>query len=98
MVTQYGMSDDIGMLSIDSPKSQFLDPSLADSSLRFGPDMAQRVSSAVSKLLDEAFQLATDVLTANQSVLEDSAKLLLAEETLDDQRLAAIRDGIALSE
>ena len=98
MVTQYGMSDDIGMLSIDSPKSQFLDPSLADSSLRFGPDMAQRVSSAVSKLLDEAFQLATDVLTANQSVLEDSAKLLLAEETLDDQRLAAIRDGIALSD
>ncbi len=98
MVTQYGMSDDIGMLSIDSPKSQFLDPSLADSSLRFGPDMAQRVSTAVSKLLDEAFQLATDVLTVNQSVLEDSAKLLLAEETLDDQRLAAIRDGIALSD
>lgn len=98
MVTQYGMSDDIGMLSIDSPKSQFLVPSLADSSLRFGPDMAQRVSAAVSTLLDEAFQLATDVLALNQSILEETAKQLLAEETLDDQRLAAIRDGIALSD
>lgn len=98
MVTQYGMSDDIGMLSIDAPKSQFLDPSLADSSLRFGPDMAQRVSAAVSALLDEAFQLATDVLALNQSILEDTAKQLLAEETLDDQCLAAIRETIAVSD
>ena len=93
MVTQYGMSDDIGMLSIDAPKSQFLDPSLADSSLRFGPDMAQRVSAAVSTLLDEAFQLAL-----NQSILEDTAKQLLAEETLDDQCLATIRETIAVSD
>ena len=98
MVTQYGMSDDIGMLSIDAPKSQFLDPSLADSSLRFGPDMAQRVSAAVSTLLDEAFQLATDVLALNQSILEDTAKQLLAEETLDDQCLATIRETIAVSD
>lgn len=98
MVTQYGMSDDIGMLSIDAPKSQFLDPSLADSSLRFGPDMAQRVSAAVSALLDEAFQLATDVLALNQSILEETAKQLLAEETLDDQCLAAIRETIAVSD
>lgn len=98
MVTQYGMSDDIGMLSIDAPKSQFLDPSLADSSLRFGPDMAQRVTAAVSALLDEAFQLATDVLALNQSVLEESAQQLLKEETLDDQRLAAIRETIAVSD
>ena len=98
MVTQYGMSDDIGMLSIDAPKSQFLDPSLADSSLRFGPDMAQRVSAAVSTLLDEAFQLATDVLALNQSILEDTAKQLLAEETLDDQCLATIRETIVVSD
>ena len=98
MVTQYGMSDDIGLLSIDAPKSQFLDPSLADSSLRFGPDMAQRVSAAVRTLLDQAFQLATDVLSLNQSVLEESAQQLLKEETLDDQRLAAIRETIAVSD
>lgn len=98
MVTQYGMSDDIGMLSIDAPKSQFLDPSLADSSLRFGPDMAQRVSAAVSELLNNAFQLATDVLSLNQSILEETAKQLLVEETLDDQRLAAIRETITVSD
>lgn len=98
MVTQYGMSDDIGMLSIDAPKSQFLDPSLADSSLRFGPDMAQRVSAAVTTLLNEAFQLAFDVLALNQLVLEETARELLAAETLDDQRLAAIRETIAVSD
>ncbi|MBR9910243.1 MAG: ATP-dependent zinc metalloprotease FtsH [Gammaproteobacteria bacterium] len=98
MVTQYGMSDEIGMLSIDAPKSQFLDPSLADSSLRFGPDMAQRVSVAVSKFLDDAFQLATDVLALNQTALEETARELLAEETLDDQRLSAIRETLAVSD
>ncbi|WP_323844273.1 ATP-dependent zinc metalloprotease FtsH [Microbulbifer magnicolonia] len=98
MVTQYGMSDEIGMLSIDVPKTQFLDPTLAESSLRFGPDMAQRVSVAVSKLLDEAFQLATDVLTFNKSVLEETARELLAEETLDERRLASIKKKIAVSD
>jgi len=98
MVTQFGMSDEIGMISIDSPKSQFLDPSLTESSLRFGPDMAQRVSTAVGKLLNDAFQLATDVLALNQSVLEDTAQQLLAEETLDDRTLADIRQKISISD
>ena len=97
MVTQYGMSDEIGMLSIDTPKSPFLDPSITDSSLRFGPDMAQRVSAAVSQLLNDAFALATDTLTLNQSLLEETAQRLLAEETLDDQHLSGIKQKITVS-
>jgi cell division protease FtsH len=85
------------MLSIDTPKSPFLDPSLTDSSLRFGPDMAQRVSAAVSQLLNDAFALATDILTLNQSLLEETAQRLLAEETLDDQHLSGIKQKISLS-
>jgi cell division protease FtsH len=97
MVTQYGMSDEIGMLSIESQKSQFLDQSIDDASLRFGPDMAQRVSAAVNQLLNEAFQLATDILSLNQSVLEETAQQLLAEETLDDHVLATIKQKISVS-
>ena len=97
MVTQYGMSDEIGMLSIDTPKSPFLDPSITDSSLRFGPDMAQRVSAAVSQLLNDAFALATDILTLNQSLLEETAQRLLAEEALDDQHLSGIKQKITVS-
>ncbi|MFT6491504.1 MAG: cell division protease FtsH [Porticoccus sp.] len=98
MVTQYGMSDEIGMLSIDTPKSPFLDPSTTDSSLRFGPEMAQRVSAAVSQLLNDAFQLATDVLALNQSMLKDIARQLLAQETLDDQMLSAVKQKIQVSD
>ena len=98
MVTQYGMSDEIGMLSIESQKSQFLDQSIDDSGLRFGPDMAQRVSAAVNQLLNEAFQLATDILSLNQSVLEETAQQLLAEETLDDHVLATIKQKISVSD
>ena len=98
MVTQYGMSDEIGMLSIESQKSQFLDQSIDDASLRFGPDMAQRVSAAVSQLLNEAFKLATDILSLNQSVLEETAQQLLEEETLDDKQLLVIRQKISVSD
>ena|GEM_PF-3213898 len=88
----------IGMLSIDTLKSPFLDPSTTDSSLRFDPEMAQRVSAAVSQLLNDAFQLATDVLALNQSVLKDAARQLLAQETLDDQMLSAVKQKIQVSD
>lgn len=48
-------------------------------------EIAQRVSAAVSQWLNDAFQLVTDVLALNQSVLKDAARQLLVQETLDDQ-------------
>ena len=97
MVTQYGMSDEIGMLSVESQKSQFLDQSINDSSLRFGPAMAQQVSAAASKLLNDAFALATDILTLNQSLLEETAQRLLVEETLNDQHLSGVKQKVSVS-
>lgn len=97
MVTQYGMSDDIGMLSIDTQQSQFLEHASQDASLNFGTEMAQRVSVAVAGFLDSAFALATDVLSQNESVLEASAQKLLIEETLNDVQLASIKEKIQVS-
>ncbi len=82
---------------IDSQKSQFLDQSIDDSILRFGSEMAQRVSAAVSQLLNDAFQLAKDILSLNQSVLEETAQRLLSEETLDAQVLATVKQSIKVS-
>jgi cell division protease FtsH len=41
--------------------------------------------------------LATDILSLNQSVLEETAQQLLAEETLDDHVLATIKQKISVS-
>ncbi len=96
MATRFGMSGDIGMLALEAPRSPFLDNRYGDETLTWGPDMAQRISKAISGFLDDGFALATAILTNNQALLRDSATLLLAEETLNQHQLAGIKDKIQL--
>ncbi len=98
MVSRYGMSDDIGMISIDAPRPQILDQPSIDQGQGFGQDMAQRVTAAVSQLLAEAFAMATRVLVANRSLLAESAAHLLREETLNDLQLSGYKDRLTLSD
>ena len=91
MVTRYGMSEEIGMLTLETQSARFLDQKERVDAASFGPAMAERVSAAVSGLLDEAFDLATAILETNRPLLEEAARQLLAEETLSEERLRQVR-------
>lgn len=97
MVTRYGMSEEIGMLSMESQQPQFLDVPTPDPSGSFGPMIAQNVTVAVNQFLQHAFEMATQVLEQNKILLEEAAQRLLQDETLNEEQLESFKNRLILS-
>jgi cell division protease FtsH len=80
MVGRWGMSDEIGPISVLPAEGNGpLLPGAAESS----PETQWRVDQAVSRLVDEAHVEVTQLLTEHREQLESLARALLAAETLD---------------
>jgi cell division protease FtsH len=87
MVLRFGMVEELGHTAhlVDEGPNLLGQPF---SQKQMSEQTAREVDVAVRALLDRAFQRATDILVGHQDVLEDAAKRLLEEETLDESQLA----------
>ena len=87
MVTRFGMSDRLGPVALGrSNGGMFLGRDIA-SERDFSEDTAAAIDEEVSQLVAEAYRRATEVLTANRSVLDRLADLLVDRETIDAEEL-----------
>lgn len=91
MVMQYGMSEAIGLLTIEKHHNYFLDQQEYESGDDFGPDTAQKITSAISGFLDAAFTRSTAILQANRALLEEAAAELCQVETFNEEKMQAFR-------
>ncbi len=97
MVMQYGMADEIGLLSMDQQKNTFLDQQQYQSHDDYGPEMASKVTSAMSGFLDEAFAHATEILQSNKNLLKQCAAQLLTDETFNENKMEEIKSKLKKS-
>ncbi|MFI5303922.1 MAG: ATP-dependent zinc metalloprotease FtsH [Nitrospiria bacterium] len=84
MVTQYGMSEQLGLATLEDPaRSPFL--TLPETSERRGysEKTAQAIDEEVRHLLDEAQERVRDTLNRKREILVALAKLLLEKEMVD---------------
>jgi len=91
MVMRYGMVEDLGHVSYEAPTQSYLGempPGWGQP--RYGQETANRIDNAVREIVEGAYGLAIDVLTTNRKLLEESAKQLLSQETLDEAAIAAL--------
>lgn len=87
MVTQFGMSDRIGPISIgDREQEVFLGREFG-SRREVSEETAQRVDAEVKRLLDEAVAKARALLTEHRDLLERITAALLDRETIDREDL-----------
>jgi cell division protease FtsH len=90
MVTQWGMSDRIGMVQYgDDDEFVFLGREMARAKV-YSEFTAQEIDGEVKRIIDEAYKTAHDIITANLDKLELIAKSLLEYETLDGQQVEEI--------
>ncbi|MCP4036063.1 MAG: ATP-dependent zinc metalloprotease FtsH [bacterium] len=84
MVTRYGMDDGIGMVSLESERSAFLQApaSFATSQRDFSEETAREVDCAVRSLVQQSYERAVTLLEKHRSALERTAERLLEVETL----------------
>ncbi len=84
MVTQYGMSEEFGLMSTASVQHEYLDtPAFSDCA----EATAALVDQEVKRLLKEAYTAAKQLLTEHRPLLDEVAEYLITKETITGEEL-----------
>lgn len=93
MVTEWGMSEKLGMIRYSSDSEEvFLGHSVAKSK-NMSDYTAQIVDEEVRRIVDNAYERATYVLTTHRDQLKIVANALLEYETLSGDEIKTLMDG-----
>ncbi len=97
MVTEFGMSDKIGPLSLKQPEQEiFLGRDLSQQN-GYSERTAQLIDEEVKRLVTEAHEKAHNLLLTHKKILDDLAKKLFDREVLDGEDIDAIlKDGLQM--
>ena len=79
MVTRYGMSDQFGMVALETVNNPYLS---SDSSLVCSPETSARVDAEVQSLIAAAHDRAVGILKENRELMDRLAAYLLEKETI----------------
>jgi cell division protease FtsH len=83
-ITQYGMNEVLGPVAFDRAASQFLGGS---NRRQVSNEVAQQIDQQVKASIDQAYQVAKQILESNRDLLESIAQKLLAQEVLEGDEL-----------
>jgi len=84
MVTQYGMSEHLGLATFEEPRTPlFLNVPTPQGPREYSERTAEAIDDEVTKLLADAHTRVRDTLTTRRSTLDALAKLLLEKEVVD---------------
>ncbi len=79
MITRYGMSDEFGMMALETVGNQYLG---GDASLACAAETAAVVDEKVNQLLKKQYEKAVDLLKTHTMKLHELAKYLYEKETI----------------
>lgn len=90
MVTQYGMSDKIGMVNYGSNDSEvFIGRDLAHAR-SYGETVASAIDSEVKRIIDECHEKARQLIMEHEDVLHKCSTLLIEKEKIGQQEFEAL--------
>ena len=90
MVTQYGMSDKVGMIQYGSDDDEvFIGRDLAHTK-SYGNGMADTIDSEVKRIIDDCYQKARSIIKEYEYVLHSCANLLIEKEKIGQDEVEAL--------
>ena len=87
MVTELGMSERVGLVTLSRRRGTFLQPQDVAESRDYSEVTAQTIDEEVRRLLSEGYQRALDILGRDRQFLEAIARRLLDKEVMDRAEL-----------
>ena len=87
MVTRFGMSDEFGMMSLETVNNPYLG---GETSLLVSSVTASRIDSVVLSVIKDAYQRAMDILEENKAKLHQLAQHLLENETISGEEFTSL--------
>lgn len=87
MVTQYGMSEEFGLMGLESISSRYLDGRPV---MNCAESTAAKVDEVVMGILKEAYAKALELIRANMDILDEAARFLIEKETITGKEFMKI--------
>ena len=99
MVTQWGMSDKLGLVAYDSDQPVFMGMEYGQQSRGgYSQETAATIDAEVRRLVSEAHARAQKLLTENRSVLDNMARVLVEKETIYNEEVSLLMKGMSYKE
>jgi len=95
MITRYGMSDDFGMVALETVTNQYLG---GDATLACSPETQTEIDRKVVELVKKEYARAKDIITSNRGELEELAKYLYEHETITGEEFMNILNAPAAAD
>ncbi len=87
MVTRYGMSDQFGMVALETVTNQYLG---GDTSLTCSPETARKIDEEVIEVVKKQYEKALAILKENAAKLNELSEYLLEKETITGEEFMEI--------
>jgi cell division protease FtsH len=99
MVTQWGMSDKLGLVAYDSDQPVFMGMEYGNQSRGgYSQETAATIDSEIRRLIASAHERATKLLTENRSILDNMSRVLVEKETIYTEEVAMLMKGATYNE
>lgn len=87
MITRYGMSDQFGMVALETVNNQYLG---GDTSLTCSSETAKAIDDEVIRTVKEQYNKAMNILRENAAKLNELSEYLLEKETITGEEFMDI--------
>jgi cell division protease FtsH len=87
MVTEYSMSDSLGLATYERPRQPAFSPGGFAPNKAYSEKKAAQIDDEVTRVIDEAHQRVKGILSARRKVLDELAHLLSQEEVVQGEEL-----------
>ena len=97
MVTEWGMSEKVGLINYGSDKEVFIGRDMA-SHVTYSEQTAALIDSEIKRIVDEALAKARKLLNENKPLLDVMARVLIERETIYGEEVNLIMEGKSAEE
>ena len=98
MVTQWGMSDKLGLVAYDSDQPVFMGMEYGHSERTYSQETANTIDNEVRRIIGEAHERAVKLLNENRSILDNMSRVLVEKETIYTEEVAMLMKGASYKE
>ena len=97
MVAEWGMSENIGLISFGDGGEVFIGRSY-QKQVPYSDNLADKIDQEVKRIIDEAHEQATRILTENKDVIIKVKDILLEKETIYKEEFEMLFNGASVEE
>ncbi len=99
MITQWGMSEKLGLVAYDSDQPVFMGMEYGNQSRGgYSQETAAAIDNEIRRLIAEAHERATKLLTENRSIMDNMSRVLVEKETIYTEEVRMLMNGASYKE